>query len=126
MPCDYSKYPPDWKTKIVPRILERADNKCEICGIRNYSTVFAGKIYTRQKNGRYSWRTIWVSDNGDWIRNKHLLSMHKFITVVLTVAHLDHDETNHDVEDDRLMAMCQLCHLNYDAKEKYRRKVEEK
>jgi len=45
----------------------------------------------------------------------------KPVKVVLTVAHLDHDETNHQVTDDRLKAMCQLCHLRYDAKEKYRR-----
>jgi hypothetical protein len=45
----------------------------------------------------------------------------KRIKVVLTIAHLDHDETNMDVKDERLMAMCQLCHLRYDAKEKWRR-----
>lgn len=45
----------------------------------------------------------------------------KMVKVVLTIAHLDHDETNHEVKDERLMAMCQLCHLRYDAKEKYRR-----
>jgi hypothetical protein len=33
--------------------------------------------------------------------------------VVLTVAHLDHDET-HDSDED-LAAMCQRCHLTYDA-----------
>lgn len=35
-------------------------------------------------------------------------------TVVLTVAHLDHDETN--VSDANLAALCQRCHLRYDAK----------
>ena len=39
----------------------------------------------------------------------------------LTIAYLDHDEINYDVKDDRLKALCQYCHLNYDAKEKYRR-----
>ena len=34
--------------------------------------------------------------------------------VVLTVAHLDHDETNHDRTN--LRALCQKCHLTYDAK----------
>lgn len=33
--------------------------------------------------------------------------------VVLTVAHLDHNPTNCD--EDNLRAMCQRCHLNYDA-----------
>ena len=34
-------------------------------------------------------------------------------TVVLTVAHLDHDPPN--CADDNLEAMCQRCHLRYDA-----------
>jgi len=33
--------------------------------------------------------------------------------VVLTVAHLDHDTTNNT--DDNLAALCQRCHLTYDA-----------
>ena len=33
--------------------------------------------------------------------------------VVLTVAHLDHDTTHND--DDNLKALCQRCHLTYDA-----------
>jgi 5-methylcytosine-specific restriction endonuclease McrA len=36
MPCDYRKYPPDWKTVIRPRILRRAGDCCEFCGARNY------------------------------------------------------------------------------------------
>lgn len=34
-------------------------------------------------------------------------------SVVLTVAHLDHDTTNNSL--DNLRAMCQRCHLTYDA-----------
>ncbi len=37
MPCDYTIYPPNWKTEIRPRILNRANHKCEYCGIENYS-----------------------------------------------------------------------------------------
>jgi len=48
----------------------------------------------------------------------------KPVKVVLTIAHLDHDETNHEVSLDRLKALCQLCHCRYDAKEKYRRIIE--
>ena len=33
--------------------------------------------------------------------------------VILTVAHLDHKPEN--CTDENLMAMCQKCHLNYDA-----------
>lgn len=34
--------------------------------------------------------------------------------VVLTIAHLDQDETNND--DENLRALCQRCHLRWDAK----------
>ena len=34
------------------------------------------------------------------------------ITIVLTVAHLDHDITNNEMSN--LKAMCQKDHLNYD------------
>ena len=37
MPCDYSKYPPNWHSEIRPRILKRANNCCEECGVENYT-----------------------------------------------------------------------------------------
>jgi len=36
MPINYKDYHPDWKTRIRPDILKRAENKCEFCGIENY------------------------------------------------------------------------------------------
>lgn len=84
MPCDYSKYPANWKTEIRPRILERSKTddgieKCEWCGVPN----------RRQLVNRES-------------------------RVVLTIAHLNHDTT--DNRDENLAALCQRCHLTYDAK----------
>lgn len=38
----------------------------------------------------------------------------KFTTIVLTIAHLDHDKRNWNVKMERLKALCQRCHLNYD------------
>ena len=35
MPCNYNEYPPDWK-ETRERILLRAKNCCEECGILNY------------------------------------------------------------------------------------------
>jgi len=42
MPIDYKDYHPEWKTRIRPDILKRADNKCEFCDIPNYSTNVRG------------------------------------------------------------------------------------
>lgn len=37
----------------------------------------------------------------------------RWYTIVLTIAHLDHDPTNNDPAN--LRALCQACHLKYDA-----------
>ena len=124
MPIDYSNYPPNWKNEIVPRILTRAGYCCEICGISNKvkTTSIPLKVY---EDGRYKIKRFWITNKTDVKRMVPYSSGGevKKITVVLTIAHLDHDETNHAVTDDRLKAMCQYCHLNYDAKEKYRRAI---
>lgn len=119
MPIDYKKYPPNWKKEIVPRILARANNCCEFCGLENKS-----KVFSASKNNKKQWfKTIEEARN--WQPNETMIRYcSRWVTVVLTIAHLDHDETNHEVKDDRLKALCQLCHLRYDAKEKYRRSVE--
>lgn len=125
---DYKKYPPNWKTEIVPRILKRANNKCEKCGLINKQDVWRGKIYCRIQNekgiDKYGYKTFWFASKSDFIRSKKYLSEIRKVRVVLTIAHLDHDETNWEVKDNRLMAMCQMCHLTYDVKEKYRRMLE--
>lgn len=93
MPVDYKKYPPNWKTEIRPRILSRSNNCCEFCGVENYSKV-------KRSTGTVNEREI---------------------KIIITIAHLDHDETNWNVKDERLAALCQRCHLRYDAKEKSNR-----
>lgn len=42
MPIDYKKYPPNWKTEIVPRIKERDGHRCKFCGIENYTVKSNG------------------------------------------------------------------------------------
>lgn len=117
MPIDYKKYPKNWKTEIRPTVLKRAGNKCEFCGLPNGQKVYHARI-----NGRMEW---FVKSEDVYATGipKILADfwVEKPVSVVLTVAHLDHDEYNHDVKLDRLAALCQLCHLRYDAKEKYRR-----
>ena len=43
--------------------------------------------------------------------------------VILTVAHLDHDPENWDVSDERMAALCQRCHLNYDRNDRAAREI---
>lgn len=121
MPINYSKYPPNWKTEIRPRILERAKHRCEFCELKNHQTVYSARIY----GGKSEWfkthdEAVVAAFNSGW--NCPIeYPIVKPVKVVLTIAHLDHDETNHEVLDERLAALCQICHLRYDSKEKYRR-----
>jgi len=90
MPFDRSRYPADWEA-IRDRIRKRAGGKCEWCGAVNYQP--------------------------------HPITGSK---VVLTIAHLGTPHTDGragdvhdkmDCRDENLAALCQRCHLRYDAKE---------
>jgi hypothetical protein len=113
MPIDYKKYPPNWK-ELRKQVLERAENKCEFCGVEN------GTIGFRDKDGKFFELENSLALDTDWYSDM------KVIKIVLTISHLDHDETNHEVSIDRLKALCQKCHLNYDVKEKKHRKIKKK
>lgn len=105
MPINYKEYPKHWK-EIRERILKRADNKCEFCGVINHSIIH------RTGKGIEDW-VYWPEgmESEAWS-----LDGLKSTKIILTIAHLDHDKTNHDVSDDRLKALCQKCHLGYDLK----------
>lgn len=99
MPIDYSKYPANWKTEIRPRILEREGGRCKWCHARNGAEL-----------PRPCCKEPLFTDADDrcWTCRK------RRPRVVLTIAHLDHDTTNN--ADENLAALCQRCHLTYDAK----------
>lgn len=72
------------------------------------------RISLRIRGIRAGWRCEWCESDGR--RCEAVQGQPSPITgskVVLTVAHLDHDETHADPT--RLMAMCQYHHLRYDA-----------
>lgn len=116
MPCDYKKYPANWKTVIRPAILKRDNDQCKFCKVPN------GSIVAR---GHWKGTEVWQDDNGqifDADNGKHLgegyvgdLDIGKetrTTKIVLTVMHLDHDVTNNNYSN--LAAGCQRCHLKHD------------
>lgn len=85
---DRSRYPKEWP--IISRdIRARSEGRCECMGE-------CGKHYGRRCDERNG-------EQGIDMRGK----------VILTVAHLDHTPEHCDPEN--LRAMCQACHLRYDA-----------
>lgn len=87
-----SKYPPreEWAA-IRERILRRARDKCERCAVENHSDRWAVRKFRANKGAE---------------------ALPYKVTVVLTIAHLDHDPTNN--ADENLAALCQRCHLRHD------------
>lgn len=119
MPCDYSKYPKDWK-QIRDKILKRDGNCCKFCGINNHAAVRwdkETKEYERAAGNQYA-DSIGQGDQA--YKHARMLADHwngidedpRWTVIVLTIAHLNHDTT--DNRDENLAALCQRCHLNYD------------
>ncbi|WP_159479790.1 hypothetical protein [Chryseobacterium sp. 18068] len=113
MPCDYSKYPKNWKSEIRPRILDRANHSCEKCKVPNYTLIIRGmkgenEVYQNMDG------IIYNCTNGERMGEDYLGNLKKAreVKVVLTIAHLDHNTTNND--DANLRAYCQKCHINHD------------
>lgn len=95
-PSKAVRYPDDW-ARISERI--RYDRSCCRCECRGE----CGKIH-----GSPGSRC--TAENGDYATS----TRGKRYQIVLTVAHLDHMPEN--CSDQNLKAMCQACHLRYDAK----------
>lgn len=105
-PENKSLYPKDWP-QISKAIRERAEHRCEFCGINNY------EVGARDKKGKWhSEHSINGMKSDDGIRL--FGDFPKMKKIVLTVAHLDHDPRNCDPAN--LRALCQQCHLRYDTK----------
>jgi len=81
-------YPKNWK-EIREHIRLRADDKCEWCGVVNYS---------------------WINSK---TRKIQLQDEENSIQVICTTAHLDHNPEN--CQDENLSFLCQRCHNRYDA-----------
>lgn len=102
-----AKYPPprEWAA-IRDRILERAGNRCEKCGVSGRAIGY------REKDGSFVQLAASREDVGMEVEVASL-DGHKVVEIVLTIAHLDHDPTNSD--ESNLRAWCQRDHLCYDA-----------
>lgn len=110
-------YPPNWR-EISIHIRERDGNRCKVCGVPNGVYIIRSTVDPER----------WCMDDpvtsGCLTFDGHLykwseapdeyLLGDKLIKVVLTVAHLNHDET--DCRDENLAALCQLHHLRLDAR----------
>ena len=115
MPVNYSNYPSDWK-QIRERINRRAGNRCEQCDVPNHATILRN-AYDPEQYLVLDRDFELIDMAGQRVRLSELpagYDANRFVRVILTVAHLDHDTTNNT--DDNLKLLCQLHHLRHDAK----------
>ena len=91
-PENRARYPKDWK-RIRAKILNRANHRCEQCGI---------------PNGAFRNRTTgqWTDDHGR-VESWSAVDGDRTTKIVLTIAHLDHTPENCDPAN--LRALCQRC-----------------
>ena len=92
MPFHRDRYADDWEA-ISVAIRDRSQGQCECEGECGLHRTHPGPRRCEERNGQ----------NARWANGK----------VVLTVAHLNHD--TQDNRPENLKAMCQRCHLRYDA-----------
>lgn len=112
-PENKSRYPKNWQD-IRKAILIRAKNSCEQCKAKNGTRIARGDgkdIDTYQTSDA----NIFCANSGKYLGRCRLndYSVKNMVNVVLTIAHLDHTPEN--CEPLNLKALCQRCHLRYDA-----------
>lgn len=112
-PENRSRYPANW-SEIRAAILARAGDCCETCKVANGKRIARG---AGPFAGTYQADTAEVFDaeTGEYIASVRMseYQVKNMVTIVLTIAHLDHQPENCDL--DNLRALCQMHHLRYDA-----------
>ena len=103
MPINYKDYPSNWKD-IRRSIINRAKDRCELCGAPNYVRV------VRPDGLPQRWQ---LKQGGDHNRGK-------WVKIILTVHHIDSDKkNNHSLN---LLCLCARCHLRLDSYKKLHKK----
>ena len=112
-PENKSRYPSDWNL-IRKTILKRANNCCEQCKAPNRTRIARGagpNVDTYQTVDA----NVYCANTGELLGRQRMsdFNLLKMVDIVLTIAHLDHVPENCDPAN--LRALCQRCHLRYDA-----------
>jgi 5-methylcytosine-specific restriction endonuclease McrA len=124
-------YPSNWRA-ISLDVRDRAGMRCQTCGIQNYAVGYrdgngiffrlcgSGPCDAAGEGLRWpSMTPIAYSEAREFAAASNTeadgtdAEGNRWFVIVLTVAHLDHDPRNCALPN--LKALCQYCHLHYDA-----------
>lgn len=136
MPIDYKRYPENWHEFSRKIRFERAENKCEKCGVPNHSIGFRrdGQFEFWELDEQTSNDSMTIRGENGYAESKQMLEwivavesnyfdndVPRPTIIVLTVAHLDNygdiceceKETGKKCAiDSHVLALCQKCHLS--------------
>jgi len=107
---------PEWQA-IRKRIGERSGWKCETCGAPHMTMIARGTYRSRDAYMVLDTCEVFDAETGlrmGQMRCTSEFGAQKVLKIVLTVAHLDHDESSED--DSNFAHLCQRHHLRLDAK----------
>jgi hypothetical protein len=106
---------PEWRA-IRKRIGERSGLKCETCGAPHMEVIARGSYNGRDAYLVLSTGEVFCAETGLKMAEIRLsdFNARRVLKIVLTVAHLNHDETCTDEE--QMAHLCQRHHLRLDAK----------
>lgn len=102
-----AKYGKDWKQFSARIRFERAGGMCECAGE-------CGGKHEPSDNDRECYDAAGIAIIEGRCHRMHKVRTESDVLTILTVAHLCHDESCRD--ESHVKAMCQACHLRYDAK----------
>lgn len=116
MPIDYKKYPVNWKTEIVPAVRLRSGDRCENCQVPNKKLILRGnvngiEVYQDEDGFIFDANTS-ERIGDDYVGEIDQTGKNRFILIILTVAHLNHDINDNSMEN--LKHLCQRCHNRHD------------
>lgn len=104
MPFDRKRYPANWR-EIRESILQRAEHKCEWCGVPNHAYRVTWKDGSEKT---YVGAQAFVHEEVDLMERQAKVSR-----IVLTIAHV-HNPDPMDCRPENLAALCQRCHNRHD------------
>lgn len=108
MPVDWSAYPKNWKSEIVPRILRRDRYQCTTCQLPQYGVGVRlpdGSFLLSERGKTHAEGRAYVAALQDYFGVEA-------IVIVLAVSHECHDPKCSD--ERHLFSRCDYCHLRFD------------
>ena len=105
-------YPTNWAFISADIRFNRAQNRCEECGVQNGAITYTDHQGKREEATFDQLDQLYRIIQSSGLNEKAVLKKLRLTKIILTVAHLDHDESNNDYFN--LKALCQRDHFKHD------------